>query len=136
VVDVDLLPVLGQHRVREVTDGDGDVAVAEVDPDRGAGGRRQRDQDGRAPDLRLLLGVALAFDDEAGALQVRDEARHGRPGQPGDPGDLRPARYTSAPERLDNQAPVGVAKRLQSANALHPSQGTLSRTGEFVKSSA
>jgi hypothetical protein len=127
MVHIDRLPALGEDGVREVADRDGDVAVAEVDADDRARGRRQRDQHGWAAYLRALLLVGLALDDQAGSLEVCDEARHGRPGQTGDSRDLCATGDAAAPEHLDHQAPVGVAQRLQSScgGALHPSTRTI-----------
>ena len=59
VVGVELELALGQDPRREVRDGDAQVVVVEVDPDRDAGGGVEREQDRRAAALVAVRGGRL-----------------------------------------------------------------------------
>ena len=89
VVGVERDGALGEDRRGQVGDRDAQVAVAEVDAERGAGGGVEREQDRRAPALLAVRRAGLlALDDEAVGLQLGDEARDGRAREAGAARDL------------------------------------------------
>ena len=119
-VGVELLVALGEDRVREVGDGDAQVALAEVQPEGDAGAAVQRDEHGRTADRSAgprRLAV-LRLDREPLALQLGDDGRHRRAGPDPDavrraPRHLgRPPRPGRQRQRLDRRAePAGAAAR-------------------------
>ena len=78
-----LAPLLGEQLVGEVGERDGQVALAEVDADREAGARIERDQRGRAAAAGGGGPVGVAVDDHALGLEAGDDRRDGRARQAG-----------------------------------------------------
>ena len=121
---------LGEDREGEVGDGDREVAVAEVEPSaapadgrgRGAraGGRPRapRTSSPRSTTRPRSCRSVTRLDRSIATAPWRWRGPRGSPPR--------------VSQRLDDQAPVGVAKRLQSTcgHALHPSEANLSQNRE------
>jgi hypothetical protein len=136
VVDVEVLPALGEHGVREVRHSHRHVAVSEVDPRDRSGGAVERDQHGRAADDAFSgLGGGLALDDESGALEVGHHGRDRRARQRRRTGELRAAGDAALGERLDHAPPVGVAQRRQcrSRPPPHSARGRFHAAGSLSR---
>ena len=101
---------------REVADRDAHVAVAEVDAERRAGGRVERQQDRRAAALLAVRGAGLLpLDDEPVGLQLADEARDGRAREAGAARDLGAADRPVLAQRVDHAPAIEPAQRRQRA---------------------
>ena len=97
MVDLELQPRFGEHRVGEVGDRHAHVTVAEVDPQERPGGAVQREQHRRPAALGAAGGeVDLALDDQPARLEVGHEARDRGPRKARLPGDLGPAHGAAA----------------------------------------
>ncbi len=105
-VDVELAPALGEHGVREVRHGDSQVAMAEVDRQRDAGGRVEGDHHAGAAGVCLAFRLAVALDREAGVDQVADDRGDRRAGELRCAGELRTARDAPLSQRFDHQPTV------------------------------
>ena len=116
VVDVHRRRALGEDVRRQVADGHAHVAVAEVDAERGAGRRVERQQDRRAAALLAVRrALLLALDDEPVGLQVGDEARDRRAGEPGAARDVGTADHAVLAQRVDHATAIEPAQRRQRA---------------------
>ena len=113
MIDVHLAPGLRQHRAGEVRHGDAQMPVAEVDPEREAGGAVQRDHHRRAAGVGLArVGAVLALGCQPGLEQVSDDGRDRRAGEAGEPGELGATRGAALAERVDeSQLAVPRAER-------------------------
>ena len=110
MIDVELAPGLGEHRVREIGDGDTQVAVAEIDADCDAGGIVERNEHRRAPGARLTVrGLTIALGDETGLDQVADDRRDRRSREVGDARQLCPARVPALAQGINYALAVALS---------------------------
>jgi hypothetical protein len=120
VVDVELAPGLRQHRVREVRNGDRQVTVPEVDPERESGRALEPDHHRRSSGVSLAVGLALALGREVALDQVGDDRRDRRTREAGDPGQLGPARHSLLAQRVDDKFAVALSQgRQRTATSPH-----------------
>ena len=115
VVDVQLPPGLGEDGVGEVGDGDAQVAVAEVDPDREPGRGVERDHHRRSAGVRLAARLAVALARQPGVEQVGDDRRDGRAREARDPGKLGATGDSALSQGVDHTFPVALPKGGQRA---------------------
>ena len=134
VVDIHLAPGLGEHRVREIGDGDPQMTMAEVQPDRQARRSVERDHDRRPAGMRLARGLTVTLTGEAGLEQVGDDRGDRRSREPGHPGQLGPARQATLAQSIDDALAVALPQRCQRAASPPHSARIHSHAALFVKS--
>ena len=116
-VDVEVLPLLGEHGRRQVRDRDAEVVVVEMDPDHRADRGIQTKERRRAASP-VDLGERL-LDDEPSCLEVVHERGDGGAGEPRVPCDVAAAGGPPLPQGIDHTQPIQLTQSLQRSRSRH-----------------